>query len=231
MPQIDMEGTPDLAAEEQEAAKIQAAKAELYDEATRQPDEEPQEFLGGKYNSVEAMEEGYKNLQREIERLRSGREEEEEVEASHEEADEEADEDDEEEQGHGLSPEEENRVYDGLVNQAGGEERLQGTLSWMAENLPESRRESWNAALQSGDEGRLLAELKGIQYDRMMQTGYEPKLTRGRAPTNEVRGFATEAQAVEAMSDPRYRDNPDPAYIKEVEQRIAVSDIFTPRGR
>lgn len=229
MPQIDMEGTPDLAAEEQEAAKIQAAKAELYDEATQETEAEPQEFLGGKYNSVQEMEEGYKNLQREVERLRTGRQEE--YEASQEEAEEEGDEEESEEQGHDLTSEEEGRVYDSLVSQAGGEERLQGTLQWMADNLPESRRESWNAALQSADESRLLSELKGIQYDRMMQTGYEPKLTRGRAPTNEVRGFATEAQAVEAMSDPRYRDKPDPAYIKEVEQRIAVSDIFTPRGR
>ena len=70
-------------------------------------------------------------------------------------------------------------------------------------------------------------QVKGIQYDYMMATGYEPKLTGGRAPTNDVRGFASEAQVIAAMQDPRY--GTDPAYIKEVEQRIAVSNVFNQR--
>ena len=61
----------------------------------------------------------------------------------------------------------------------------------------------------------------------MMATGYEPKLTGGRAPTNEVQGYSSEAQVIRAMQDPRYQD--DPAYIKEVEQRIAVSNVFNKR--
>ena len=66
--------------------------------------------------------------------------------------------------------------------------------------------------------------LKSIQYDHLMSNGYEPKLTGGSAPAMEVRGFQSEAQVVQAMNDPRYSGpNADPAYIREVEQKMAVN--------
>ena len=89
---------------------------------------------------------------------------------------------------------------------------------------------AFNNALNSGDEGAILNQLKGLQYDFMMTNGYEPKLSGGRAPSSEVKGFTSEAQVVEAMNDPRYSGtNPDPAYIREVERRIAVSNVFQSR--
>ena len=65
----------------------------------------------------------------------------------------------------------------------------------------------------------------------MMSRGYEPKLTGGRAPTQDIKGFESEAQVVAAMSDPRYSgSNPDHAYIREVEKRMAVSNkVFMER--
>ena len=67
---------------------------------------------------------------------------------------------------------------------------------------PDYRANAFNEALDSGNEGAILAQLKGIQYDHMMATGYEPKLTGGRAPTQDIRGFESEAQVIAAMQDP-----------------------------
>ena len=114
-----------------------------------------------------------------------------------------------------------------MFSQVGGMDKYQALMGWASQNLDEGRAAAFNESLQSGNEGAILSQLKGIQYDHMMATGYEPKLTGGRAPTNDVRGFASEAQVIAAMQDPRYGN--DPAYIKEVEQRIAVSNVFNQR--
>ena len=225
MASIDMQGIPDESGQAEEDAKIAAAKAELLDEQ-----QEPSGFLGGKYGSVEEMEEGYKNLQREVERLRNDEvDTEAEVETAEEEpVAEQEEEQQEEEQEEGPSEADVTRIYDLVVKQAGGDKQLEAIRSWAADNQSDSAKEQWQEALNSANEEAILSILKSWQYDRMMQKGYEPKLTRGRAPTTEVRGFESEAQAVQAMMDPRYRENPDPAYIKEVEQRMAASpNIFT----
>ena len=222
---IEAQGTPDESAQAEEDAKIAAAKAELLDEQ-----QQPSGFLGGKYSSVEEMEEGYKNLQREVERLRNDEvDTEAEVETAEEEpVAEQEEEQEEEEQQDGPSEADVTRIYDLVVKQAGGDKQLEAIRSWAADNQSDSAKEQWQEALNSANEEAILSILKSWQYDRMMQKGYEPKLTRGRAPTTEVRGFASEAQAVQAMMDPRYRENPDPAYIREVEQRMAASpNIFT----
>ena len=207
----------------EEQARIDAARAELYDEATggQQPEqeEEGEDLILGKYKSQEDLVDAYKNLQRENERLRGG-EEPEEPEAGYEP-------DDNDDQPESITPEEAAVIRDSVFKQAGGQEKLQSLLGWASQNLGEDRINTFNSTLGTGDQEAILAQVKGIQYDYMMATGYEPKLTGGRAPTNDVRGFASEAQVIAAMQDPRYGN--DPAYIKEVEQRIAVSNVFNQR--
>ena len=207
-----------------EQARVDAARAELYDEATGgQPpeqQEESEDLILGKYKSQDDLVEAYKNLQRENERLR-GEEEEEEPEAGYE-----SDDDDDDEEG-GRSAEEAQQIRESIFKQTGGQEKLTALLGWASQNLDASRISAFNESLNDGDEASILAQVKGIQYDYMMATGYEPKLTGGRAPTNDVRGFASEAQVIAAMQDPRYGS--DPAYVKEVEQRIAVSNVFNQR--
>ena len=210
-----------------EQAKVDAARAELYDEANPgqgAEEEEGEDLILGKYKSQEDLVEAYKNLQRENERLRSDDDDDDDddsTESEYESDDEDDDEDDD------LSPEEAERIRGSIFKQAGGEEKYQALLGWASQNLDRGRIDAFNDALESADEGAIINQLKGVKYDYMMATGYEPKLTGGRAPTNDVRGFASEAQVIAAMQDPRYGN--DPAYIKEVEQRIAVSNVFNQR--
>ncbi|BAQ94488.1 head assembly [uncultured phage_MedDCM-OCT-S39-C11] len=202
----------------EEQAKIDQARADLYDEAAgNEPGEPEGSLILGKYKSQSDLVDAYKNLQRENERLRGG-----EVEEAEEEP-----EAQQEEPENQLTSEDATRIRDNMFDQVGGADKYQALMGWASQNLNESRAESFNEALNSGNEGAILAQLKGIQYDHMMATGYEPKLTGGRAPTQDVRGFASEAQVVAAMQDPRYGS--DPAYVKEVEQRIAASNVFNQR--
>lgn len=228
----------------EEAAKVDAARAELYDEAngaTEAASSGEGELILGKYKGVEDLTAAYQSLQREYTRLKTGQA------APAEEApvdpapapegddveDEPADTDEADEADAGSSqvdPATVARIHQSVIDQAGGEAEYQRLASWAAANLPAERTNAYNEALQKADEGAIINALKGLQYDYMMKHGYEPKLTGGRAPSNEIRGFSSESQVIEAMKDPRYSgDRPDPAYIREVEKRLSVSDVFQTR--
>lgn len=208
----------------EEQGKIDQARADLYDEAAgNEPGSEQENLILGKYQSQADLIDAYKNLQRENERLRTGDEGVEQMEGPDSDQAEEQGEDD----GNQLTAEDASRIRSSVFDQVGGQERYQALMGWASQNMDEARTQAFNEALSSGNEGSILSQLKGIQYDHMMATGYEPKLTGGRAPSNEVRGYASEAQVIRAMQDPRYGS--DPAYVKEVEERIAVSNVFTKR--
>jgi hypothetical protein len=209
----------------EESARVDAARAELYDEAAGSSEDAP---ILGKYNSVDDLAAAYQSLQAEYSRLKNGQ-----VAAPEQEQQQYEQADDDEDEGDQPAPialERAQQIRDRVMQQAGGDQQYQRIAGWASQNLPTERVNAFNAALNQGDEGAILNQLKGLQYDFMMANGYEPKLSGGRAPSQEVKGFASEAQVIEAMNDPRYSgQNPDPAYIREVERRIAVSNVFQAR--
>ncbi|WP_438983575.1 capsid assembly protein [Vulcanococcus sp.] len=215
----------------EEAARVEAARAELYDEAQGDTSEGDSGLLLGKYRSAEDLAEAYKSLQAEYTRLKGGAQQQE-TEPLAETDDDDDDDDDNADEGQAgqIDAETATAIQQRVFDMAGGQDGYTRLANWVAGNLPADRVNSWNEALAQGNEGQILTTLKGLQYDYMMANGYEPRLTGGRAPSNEVRGYSSEAQVVQAMSDPRYSgDNPDPAYIREVERRIAASNVFQAR--
>lgn len=208
-----------------EQERIEQAKAELYAEEQGQPDD----LILGRYRTQDDLVEAYKNLQRENERMRQGQPPDVELESERDRPEQQQEpEEEEEDDAPSISPEEGARLRGEIFNQAGGEEKYTALMNWAADNIDQKRADAYNQALEQGDEIGILAQLKSMQYDYMMKRGYEPKLTGGRAPTNQTRTFANEAQVVAAMSDPRYINgtNPDPEYIREVEERVAASAVF-----
>lgn len=215
----------------EEQARVDTARAELYDEAAGGEQEPGSDLILGKYRNQDELATAYQNLQREYQRLKGGQPQAEQDAAPDAEP-EAGEEGDGEEDGAGqvMPPEQVERIKNAIFQQAGGEAEYQRLAGWAAKNLPAERTNAYNKALSSGDEAAIVTALKGLQYDFMMQNGYEPRLTGGRAPSNQVKGFESEAQVIAAMKDPRYSgDNPDPAYIREVEQRVAVSNVFQSR--
>lgn len=213
-------GSPaEQSAAAEESAKVEAARAELYDEQTGSQD---QGLILGKYQSVDDLAQAYQNLQREYSRVKNGQPPSDPP-AQQQEADQYDDGDgteDGSDQG-GIDPATAAAIHASVLEQAGGEAEYQRLSTWAVNNLPPERTEAYNAALASGDQAAIINSLKGLQYDYMMQNGYEPKLTGGRAPANEVRGYSSRYQVTEAMADPRYEK--DSGYRQEVERRIAAS--------
>lgn len=210
-------GSPiEAAAVAEESAKVEAARAELYDEAA-----EDSGLILGKYQSTEDLATAYQNLQREYNRLRNGQTAEEPVPV-----DDGAEEPEDQEAESGVDqgrvdPAVAAAIQQRVLEQAGGEAEYKRLANWAMANLPPERVNAYNDALARADEGAILNSLKGLQYDFMMKNGYEPKLSGGRAPSNEVKGFTSRYQVQQAMSDPRYEH--DSGYRRDVERRIAAS--------
>jgi len=207
----------------EEAAKVQAAKEALVEEQAGQPDE----LIMGKYGSQEELINAFKALQGEYSRLKGGVCQPETTAEEPPTPEPPQQIQQEEEQ---VSPEQAQQIISAVMKQAGGEQQYQAMASWAAKNLSDDAVSAINDAMNSGDIGRALSAVKSMQYDYMQHAGYEPRLLGGRAPAAEgPKGFQSEAQVVAAMADPRYQNGPnqDPAYVKEVEARLAVSNVFS----
>lgn len=212
----------------EETARVEAARAELFDEATGQAGTSEDGLLLGKYKSADDLAEAYKSLQAEYTRLKAGGPAAEPVTQSEQQpATEQADTESSEPKSPQIDEAKAKALTQRVLELAGGEAGYQRLANWVASTLPAERVNSWNDVLKTGDENTIVSSLKGLQYDYMMANGYEPRLTGGRAPSNEVRGYSSQAQVVEAMSDPRYSgDNRDESYVREVERRMAASEVF-----
>ena len=215
MPAIQTDGSAfqDESAFAEEQAKVEQAKADLIDEQ-----EQSSGYLGGKYQTAEDLENAYRSLQAEYTRV---------TQAQRGEVQQQADDsnDEEEVDTPQITTEQLESLRTKMFDQVGGANKYRALTAWAADNIDADRAQQYDEALQSANESQVMTALKSIQYDYMQANGYEPKLTGGSAPSNEVRGFASEAQVVEAMSDPRYSGpNADPAYQKQVESMILAND-------
>jgi hypothetical protein len=126
-------------------------------------------------------------------------------------------------------------AYDSASNVVGGTSELDTILNWASESLSDQERDSLNNMLSGPSYQTALLGLKA-RYDQDMAS--KPKAQEPSKVQSENASSAQEAPIVEpfrsreemnfAMSDPRYRV--DPEYRELTEQRIAYtmnSGIFT----
>jgi hypothetical protein len=222
---LETTGRPEeVAAASAEAEKVQAAKAELYDEMSEAPSDSlsTDELILGKYKSTDELASAYTNLQKEYSRLKNGEQAVEsdsvpEPEAPVEQAQAEAPAD----TGSELSDEAIATITRGVFEQAGGEAKYEQLVRWASNSLDAERVNAYNQALEQGDMPAIINQLKGMQFDYMQQNGYEPRLTAGRAPAQDVKAFSSRYQVEQAINDPRYQA--DAGYRQDVERRIAAT--------
>ena len=212
-----VDNSPEAIADREEEAKIQAAQAELDAEEA-----EASGLILGKYESTEDLAAAYQNLQRELQRVKDGSADQgeptpEPVAEAEPTAEPQADAD----SGDKIDPERLAALTQSVHEQAGGKEKFERLTAWAKDNCSTDQINAYNEALNTGDQYIILNALKGIQYDYMMSNGFEPKLARGRAPTQDVQAFRSRYEYQAAMNDPRY--GKDTAFTKDVERRIYAS--------
>jgi hypothetical protein len=112
---------------------------------------------------------------------------------------------------------------------AGSEEALTSVLEWSATNGDPATVKTYNDAVDKGDlvVAKLALQALGASYNDAV--GTDPALLNGDVSTDSgVQPYASSAQVVEAMKNPKYAN--DPAYRAEVERRLAKTDVFTVRS-
>jgi hypothetical protein len=127
-----------------------------------------------------------------------------------------------------IPVERQEQIRNSILAQAGGEDEFGKLATWASNNLTQDRLGRFNTALAAGNEADALTALKAIQFDRIMQQGYEPPLFGGKQQVAAgLKPFASEAEVVAAMQDPRYSGgDADPAYVQQVTERLSISKVF-----
>jgi len=110
-----------------------------------------------------------------------------------------------------------------IKNSAGGEQEYSNLLSWAEQNLPRSTVDAFDALCDSGDVQSIQLAVSGIKAQYENANGYEGRMLSGKPPKSSGDVFQSQAQVVEAMSDPRY-DN-DPAYRQNIMNKLERSNI------
>ena len=178
--------------------------------------QEQETLLAGKYSSAEQLEQAYLELQQKL-----GTEEEAapQDEESGEEIEEAQDEEAGEEAEGGLS----NEDIEALQDMAGGEQQYEQMLGWAGENLSEAEIDMYDDVMDSGDPAACFFAVQALMARYGDSTGVDGELLTGKSPTAVAQGFRSQAELVQAMSDPRYES--DPAYRSDVINKLENSEI------
>ena len=107
-----------------------------------------------------------------------------------------------------------------LHTAAGSKENFNRLVAWGKENLPPHERSLIDDQLNGSGYSAALDLLK-LRYEKA--TGFDPTPISGGAPSAVSGAFASQAEMMAAISDPKYRA--DPAYRAVVARRIAQSSF------
>jgi hypothetical protein len=105
----------------------------------------------------------------------------------------------------------------------GGQEAYNSMTSWAQENLSPEEIKTYDAAMSSGNMDQIMFHIKGLSA-RYNQQAATPTLLQGEVgPASATSAFRSWSEVTAAMKDPRYQN--DPAYQKDVTNRLAVSNL------
>ena len=110
-----------------------------------------------------------------------------------------------------------------IKNSAGGEQEYSNLLNWAGQNLPKSTVEAFDALCDSGNVQSIQLAVSGLRAQYENANGYEGRMLSGKPPKSSGDVFNSQAQVVEAMSDPRY--DKDPAYRQDIMLKLERSNI------
>ena len=122
----------------------------------------------------------------------------------------------------GYSPDLTDAEMNSVYNSAGGEAEYNRLTSWAADNVPESKLNAFNSIIDKGNATAIQIAVAGLRSEYEAQEGYEGRMLQGKA-ARAANGFRSQAEVVQAMSDPRY--DTDPAYRQDVYDKLENSNV------
>lgn len=109
-----------------------------------------------------------------------------------------------------------------LKGSVGGEEQYNEMLGWAGQNLTDQEIEAYDSVMENGDPSAAYWAVQALSLRYKDANGVEGNLVQGKPPS-AGNTFRSQAELVEAMSDPRY--DKDPAYRRDLMRRLENSDV------
>ena len=106
---------------------------------------------------------------------------------------------------------------------AGGDQEYASIMDWANETLSDNEVQAYDDLISTGNVNAIQMAVTGLKAKYDEANGYEGRMLQGKAPRTSREGFRSQAELVEAMSDPRY--DRDPAYRQDVIEKLDQSDI------
>jgi hypothetical protein len=117
-----------------------------------------------------------------------------------------------------------------IMQTVGGEQQYQSMIEWASENIDETEIDAFNSIMESGNMPSIKMAVEGLRARYEKAAGSSTgKLIQGEATGPAGGAFRSIAEIVAAMKDPRYAR--DPAYRKDVESRVALSNALGVNAR
>ena len=111
---------------------------------------------------------------------------------------------------------------DSLKSSVGGEEQYNEMLGWAGQNLTDKEIEAYDSVMENGDPSAAYWAVQALSFRYKDANGVEGNLVQGKPP-GAGDTFRSQAEVVQAMSDPRY--DKDPAYRRDLMRRLENSDV------
>jgi hypothetical protein len=110
-----------------------------------------------------------------------------------------------------------------VMDVAGGTEGYKELTDWARNNMPETELQLYNQMVETGTDNAKMA-VEWLMSKREAAEGVEPNLVSGKSQAPAKDEFRSTAEVVAAMKDARY--GKDPAYTRDVEEKLSRSQVF-----
>lgn len=114
------------------------------------------------------------------------------------------------------------RMIQSAFDLAGGEQSYSAMTEWAKANWDAETLAHYNKMVTNGSEAELRLAVRGLLADWIDATGDEPDLVQGGAGAGAVDVYASQAEYLADIRDPRYQSG-DPAFHKKVDAKLARS--------
>jgi hypothetical protein len=180
---------------------------------------EQQSLLAGKFKDTQSLEQAYLELQKKLGEPKDN--------VRNEEGNEEAEAGEEVEESEEAEESTQEILTEAQANElmkmVGGEKAYQSMISWAGQNLTKQEIEMYDSVMGKGDPNAIFFAVQALNAKYSEAVGNDGQLLTGRGNDSGGVGFRSQAELVQAMSDPRY--DSDPAYRQDVIRKLERSDI------
>ena len=110
-----------------------------------------------------------------------------------------------------------------LRSLAGGDDSYQEMIAWASENLSKEAINRYDNVIASGNYDAIAFAVEALKSKYIEAMGVEGQLFKGKPAASNRDVFRSQAEVVQAMSDPRY--DRDPAYRNDVYEKLERSNL------